>query len=146
MKTIVLKCKQNFYLIPLLFFIALLLTTCDKEPVKTYYKIKGFGYAFDTINKIPLAGAKVTVQTYVEGEGGLFGNYGPEIETYYTDFNGYYEINFMLKYGNLKTTWYYIEIFYRAKGYVYIYPFGIDVDDVRNAKKDIFFDAILTPY
>ena len=146
MKTIVLKCKQNFYLIPLLFFIALLLTTCDKEPVKTYYKIKGFGYVFDTIKNVPLANATISISACVEGSSGLFGNSNPEIEYCKTDSNGYYEIHFMNRYGILKVEGYIIELdYYFVNGIGNAYIFGLNDEDISNAEKDILLDPILIP-
>ena len=145
MKTIVLKCKQNFYLIPLLFFIALLFTTCDKEPVKTYYKIKGYGYAFDTLNNVPLANAKLVVITCTDGEAGLFGDEPAADETYYTDSNGYFEIKFLKRYGSLKAIEYHFELHYIINNIEYFDEFLMDVEKVKNVKENIFFDVIRIP-
>ena len=138
--------KNKICIIFLLFIVAILLTTCNKDPVKTYYKIKGYGYAFDTLNNKPLSNAKLMVITRTDGQTGVFEDEPAEDETYYTDANGYYEICFMKRYGTLKIVNYIFQLYYNAKGHEYIYEFSLDVDSVKNAEKNIFFAPILTPY
>jgi len=137
--------KNKICIIFLLFIVAILLTTCNKDPVKTYYKIKGYGYAFDTVNNKPLANAKFIVVTCTDGEAGLFGDYGPDDEIYYTDSNGYYEIKFIKRYGSLKAVEYHFELHYMVKDREYFYAFSIDVENVKDAKKNIVFDTIKIP-
>ena len=148
MKALSWKIKAVLWIIPLLFTIILLFITCDKEPVKTYYDIKGYGYAFDTIKNKPLIGAKMMVYAGVEGAAGLLGNTNPNVETYTTDSNGYYEIPFIKKYGNLKISWYYIEIHFNVNDSDNFKVLEVKAEDVKyaeNNKTNILFDPIIIP-
>ena len=146
MKPIFFQLRITLFLTSFLFLIILLFTSCHKEPVKSYYDIKGRGYVFDTLNNIPLAGTKVTVQAVVEGEISIISKSNPEIAIYKTDLNGFYEIRFIKKYGNLKISWYYIEIHYNIDGSDNFEVYEVKAEEVKNAKNNILFDPILIPY
>ena len=142
-----LKKQKILFAIPLLLIALLFFTACGKEKKDeiTYYKIKGEGYVFDTLNNQPEVGATVIVSVGVEGESGLFGNYGPKDETYTTDTNGYYQIRFMKQYKNLKVIKYIFELRYDTNGYKALDNYTLYSEDIENAKQNIIFDTIKIP-
>jgi hypothetical protein len=150
-----LKKRNLLLLIPLLLILPLLFTFCGREDGKTYYKIKGEGYIFDSTNNKPIEGATITVRTGVKGGGGLFGIYGPEDETFVTDANGYYQIRFIKKYKNRIITHYNFAVshgpnlpispdsdtlwFIAGNGFPYI---TLRAEEVKNAKQTFVFDTV----
>ena len=152
--------QKNFIgLALLLASVSLLCMTCVKEKkedydAKIYYDVVGEGYVFmcDSIGNIlyPVEGAEISVQPYLDyGERQL--NYfylEPDIEFYFTDENGKYQVPFLKRTKRRDVAMYWFSVNIVGEwGWWVSSPnstFPINVDAVKHAHdKIVLIDNVI---
>jgi len=88
-------------------------TSCERDDNGywiSYYKTIGEGYIYDGTNNKPLKGAKITVKTVFKGSNGGWFSTKTYSETFVTDANGYYKVNFRKRGNNDKAVRYFFVV------------------------------------
>ncbi|MDL2309408.1 hypothetical protein LJC53_07490 [Bacteroidales bacterium OttesenSCG-928-C03] len=108
---------------------------------KTYYKAKGEGYVFmcDAAGNIlhPIEGAYIYVQPRFDYNTGLFA-VQPDIELYYSDANGKYQVSFLKRTNRRDVTFYLLSIDVHENGIGSLTQLSdIDVDSIKDIQNNI---------